>query len=75
VKQAHITVTPEAAVFDTKGQLVYHGAIDNWYVNIGVARPAPTKHFLEDALTAVLNGRKPEITSARAVGCFIADLQ
>ncbi len=32
-------VTPEVAVFDASGQLVYHGRIDNWYVTFGHSRP------------------------------------
>jgi hypothetical protein len=72
-KVAKAKVTPEAAVFDPQGRELYHGRIDDRYVNLAVERPAPTRHDLEDALNAALAG-KPVIQSATdAVGCFIAD--
>jgi thiol-disulfide isomerase/thioredoxin len=75
VKQAHAQITPEAAVFDARGALVYHGRIDNLYQNFGRARPSPTTHELEDAINATLAGRAPAIQEAAGVGCYISDLQ
>lgn len=70
--QAH--VTPEAAVFDAKGSLVYHGRIDNLYADIAKARPAATTHELEDALRAAIHGTPVAVRETQAVGCYIADL-
>jgi AhpC/TSA family len=70
---AKVNVTPEAAVYDRRGSLVYHGRIDDRYVSIGVERPAPTRHDVRDALTAVLAGKMPQVPMQPAVGCFIAD--
>ena len=75
VKLSQAQVTPEVAVFDTNGQLVYHGRIDNWYQDFGKARSAPTTHELDDAVQAVLKGKKPEVTTATGVGCYISDLE
>jgi thiol-disulfide isomerase/thioredoxin len=75
VKLGEAQITPEAAVFDAGGQLMYHGRIDNWYVSFGRARSAPTTHELDDALQAVLKGSKPEVATASAVGCYISDLE
>lgn len=75
VKLGQAQITPEAAVFDARGQLVYHGRIDNWYVAFGRSRPAPTTHELDDALQAVLKGSKPQVATASAVGCYISDLE
>ncbi len=75
VRLAHAQVTPEAAVFNGKGALVYHGRIDNLYETFGRARPAPTTHELEDAIDAALAGRELANKTATAVGCYIADLQ
>jgi thiol-disulfide isomerase/thioredoxin len=75
VKVGQAQVTPEVAVFDATGQLVYHGRIDNWYVTFGHARPAPTTHELDDALQAVLRGSKPQVATASGVGCYISDLE
>ncbi|MGC2111478.1 MAG: redoxin domain-containing protein [Candidatus Korobacteraceae bacterium] len=75
VKLSEVQITPEAAVFNPSGQLVYHGRIDNWYQDFGRARPAPTTHELDDAIRAVLDGKKPAVATAAAVGCYISDLE
>ena len=75
VKLSQAQITPEVAVFDASGQLVYHGRIDDWYQDFGHARSAPTTHELDDAIRAVLTGKKPEVTAASAVGCYISDLE
>ena len=75
VKLGEAQVTPEVAVFDVSGQLVYHGRIDNWYQDFGHARSAPTTHELDDALQAVLKGGKPQVATASGVGCYISDLE
>jgi thiol-disulfide isomerase/thioredoxin len=75
VKEADAKVTPEAAVFDAKGALVYHGRIDNLYESFGRSRPAPTTHELEDALQAALTGHPLSNKEVTAVGCYISDLQ
>lgn len=72
VKLAQATITPEAAVF-VKGQLVYHGRIDDRFVDFGVDRPAPTVRDLDDALAAVLAGAPVKHPVTQAVGCYIAD--
>jgi hypothetical protein len=68
-----VIVTPEAAVYDARGSLVYHGRIDDRYVSIGVERPAATRHDLQDVLTALMAGRPVPAATEPAVGCFIAD--
>jgi len=75
VKLAAAVVTPEAAVFSSQGQLLYHGRIDNRYVDIGRRLPAPTRKDLELALGAVLAGRPVTEATAPAVGCYISDLE
>ena len=74
-KQSQADVTPEAAVFDANGQLVYHGRIDNWYEAFGRARSAPTTHELDDSLRAILSGKQPQVATAKPVGCYISDLE
>jgi hypothetical protein len=75
VKEAHATVAPEAAVFNANGHLVYHGRIDNRYVDIGKARPIATVHDLQDAIEAVLDGKPVRQPETRAVGCSLADVE
>ena len=75
VKRAHATITPETAVFDPSGKLIYHGRIDNWYEDFGHARQTPTTHELQDAIRNALAGRSVALDHADAVGCYIADLK
>ena len=75
VKMAGATVTPEAAVFDTRQRLVYRGRIDDRFVELGRERPAARQRNLRDALTAALAGRPVSPSRTQAVGCFIADMK
>ncbi len=75
VKESEAQITPEAAVFDAKGRLVYHGRIDNLYADIGRARTIATTHELEDAIEAAHSGKKLAASTAHAVGCYISDLE
>ncbi len=75
VKLAAAVVTPEAAVFSSEGQLLYHGRIDNRYVDIGRRLPAPTRKDLEMTLDAILAGRPVPEATEPAVGCYISDLE
>jgi hypothetical protein len=75
VKLAGPTVTPEAAMFGARGNLVYRGRIDDRFVELGRERPAPTKHDLEDALASTLAGKPVAPSTTQAFGCFISDLR
>jgi hypothetical protein len=75
VRRFGITVTPEAAVVDSAGSLVYLGRIDDRFAAIGVDRQRATTHDLQDVLDAILSDRPVPSASRPAVGCFVADLQ
>lgn len=75
VRLAHAQITPEVAVFDKAGALIYHGRLDNLYEDFTRVRPAATTHELEDAIQAALKGKRPAITETNAIGCYISDLQ
>ena len=75
VKLAKARVTPEAALFSASGQLLYHGRIDNRYVDFGKSMPQPTRRDLEEALRSVLAGKPVQVASTPAIGCFLADVQ
>lgn len=74
VSRTGVTITPEVAVFDERGRLVYRGRIDDRYASIGVERPAASQHDLEDVLTALAARRTLLPRTTDAVGCFIEDL-
>jgi peroxiredoxin len=59
--------TPEAYLFDAKGKLVYHGAVDD-----NAQEPAQVKsHWLKDAVTAVASGQPVAVAQSKAMGCGI----
>jgi hypothetical protein len=68
-----VTVSPEAAVVDQGGSLLYYGRIDDRWVNIGRDRPSPTRRDLAEALRATLDGKPVAQTATPAVGCILAD--
>jgi len=72
---SQVSVTPEVAVFSPDKKLLYHGRIDDWYVEFTRARHAPTTHDLADSLDAAISGKSPAASHAPAVGCFIPGLQ
>jgi hypothetical protein len=74
VKHTGVTVTPEAAVY-AGGRIVYHGRIDDRYVDLGLERPAATVHDLADVLMAVVEGRAVSHAVTQAVGCYISDFR
>jgi hypothetical protein len=74
VKLSRVQITPEVAVFDRNRRLVYDGRIDDWYIELSRARPAPTTHELQDALQAALSGGSVARNEVRGVGCYISDL-
>ena len=73
VRFTKVTVSPEAAVVDQGGSLLYHGRIDDRWVNIGRDRPSPTHSDLAEALSATLEGKPVAQTATPAVGCILAD--
>lgn len=73
VKRAGATITPEAAVYNSRGQLTYRGRIDDRYSAVGIERSAATRHDLADAIAATLAGTPIKDSRTQAVGCYIAD--
>jgi len=61
------THTPEAFLFDARGRLVYHGAVDD-----NAQRPDAVKaHWLADAVAAVAAGKPVPRPETKALGCGI----
>ncbi len=75
VKLGHVQITPEVAVFDRSHHLIYDGRIDDWYIDLGRARAAPTTHELEEAIRAATADRTIAHKEVRGVGCYISDLE
>jgi hypothetical protein len=73
VRFTKVTVSPEAAVVDQGGSLLYHGRIDDRWVNLGRDRPSPTRADLAEALRATLDGKPVAQAATPAVGCILSD--
>jgi cytochrome oxidase Cu insertion factor (SCO1/SenC/PrrC family) len=59
--------TPEAFLFDARGRLVYHGAVDDNAQEIQAVKA----HWLADAVTAVAAGKRVRNAETKALGCGI----
>jgi hypothetical protein len=78
VHLAHVTTTPEAAVFRANGEVlreVYRGRIDDRYLSIGQERPQPQHHDLEAAIAAALSDKPVPLAAGPPIGCSIVYLQ
>jgi thiol-disulfide isomerase/thioredoxin len=74
-REGQVSITPEAAVFSAdKKKLLYHGRIDDWYVEFGRARRAPTTHELASTIESAIAHKPVAATDTPAVGCFIPGL-
>jgi hypothetical protein len=77
VALTHAKVTPESAVLvpghagTETLRTVYHGRIDDRYLQIGQERPSATQHDLERAIGDVLQHRPVQQPDGPAVGCGI----
>jgi hypothetical protein len=74
VRLTGATVTPEAAVLDRGGKVVYLGRIDDRFYGFGKQRKSATTHELRDALDAVLASRPVANAAEPAIGCEIPPL-
>jgi hypothetical protein len=63
--------TPEVFLMDTKGEIYYSGAIDNWAITLGKQRQVISDHYLGNAIQDLLEGKKVTLSTTRAVGCII----
>jgi thiol-disulfide isomerase/thioredoxin len=70
-KFAKATVTPETALFDKTGALVYHGRINDAYTEHNLPRDKPSKNDLRDAIAATLKDQPVREPYIAPVGCYI----
>jgi hypothetical protein len=73
VKATGVTITPEVAVINRMGKIIYRGRIDDSYA--GLAEPRrPAKSFdLRDAIDDVISGKPVSVPETKALGCYISD--
>jgi hypothetical protein len=71
VKRYQATVMPEAVLANANGEILYRGAIDNWYYALGKNRAKATELYLRNAIEAALNGEMVVKSRTEAIGCLI----
>lgn len=67
-------VTPQAIVV-CANKIEYSGRIDDRYVSIGNRRTVIRSHDLDDALSALSQGKAAPVKSTNPVGCFLQSNQ
>lgn len=59
--------TPHFTLLDGEGTLRYRGGLDD----VSLAQRSPTRHYLAEAVAAVLAGREPDPAETPPFGCAI----
>lgn len=65
------TITPEVFLLDEDNKILYSGAIDNWFFELGRYRPTITEHYLIEAIESSERGELPAVRKTEAIGCII----
>jgi len=74
VKLAGAAYTPEVAVFDRTGRLLYVGRIDDHFSDNGAARPAAATQDLRDVLELLASGKPGPFPGRQGFGCSIPEM-
>lgn len=64
--------TPTAVLLRQE-QVLYHGAINDQWTNIGARRQQASRHYLSDAIAAALAGNAVHPARTAAVGCLLPE--
>lgn len=75
VEKAGVTTTPEVAVFDREGSLIYRGMIDDLFSEFGDRRRVASKRYLRDVLDQYLADKSVQFTETDPVGCLIESIK
>jgi protein-disulfide isomerase len=70
-KKLKAIATPEAFLMNRSGEILYSGAIDNWFYDLGKSRSQPTELFLKNAIKEIQQNKKPSKPHTKAIGCAI----
>ncbi len=70
VKALGATTTPESFVLN-KGAIVYHGAIDDWAIELGKTKNKATTSFVRTAIHCAMANTSPVPDYHKPIGCFI----
>lgn len=73
-RAAGVQVTPEVAVLDARGKVVWIGRIDDTWMPNGKKRTTVTRRDLRLALDALVDGKTPPPAAARPFGCPLPEI-
>ena len=73
VKAMGVTITPEAAVVDRRGKVVYRGRIDDSFAALGQPRRPVRSADLRNALDEIVAGKAIARAETKALGCYISN--
>ena len=68
--RAEPAATPEAFVVDTRGRVLYHGRVNDAYIDVGKPREKATANDLQDVMAAAAAGKSPAVSYIAPVGCI-----
>ena len=71
VKATGVNTTPEAVLVTKEGNILYRGAVNNWFYDLGQYRRQVTEHYLVNAVHAFLNHKPVKTSETEAIGCLI----
>lgn len=67
----HVTVLPDAILFDSAYSILYNGQITNKFINLGIRKATNISYYLEGALNCYLQDKTIEIKNTEPIGCKI----
>lgn len=73
VNYTHASITPEVFLYDSKGILLYKGAIDDWAISLGKKKRQAEQHYLRSAIDNYLQHKEVNPSQTKAIGCFISN--
>lgn len=74
-KKLGATTTPEVFILNMKEEVIYHGAIDNLYLELGRKRFSATENYIEQAINQYINGNVISISHVQPIGCYIENIK
>jgi len=67
------TITPEAFVIDSAGEILYQGRVNDYYLTATRRQREVTTHDLRDALEEIAAGKPVSTPRTEAVGCRLGE--
>ena len=72
VKKFKATVTPQIILLDELKEIVYRGAINNWFYALGKYRREVTENYFSEALKAISESKPVVLQYTEPIGCMIS---